>query len=81
LLGIEAALDKIGEQRGRDGRVLGRAFPEPERDLDAIGRDPERDDVGAPLQLEPVKHHHRQTHIVEAPAYQLTCLDRLWTAE
>jgi hypothetical protein len=28
LLGVEAALDQIGEQRRRDGRVLGRAFPE-----------------------------------------------------
>ena len=45
LLGVEAALDEVGEQRGRDGRVLGRAFPEPERDLDALGGDPERDDV------------------------------------
>jgi hypothetical protein len=34
-----------------------RAFPEPEQDLDALGRDPERDDVGASLQLEPVEHH------------------------
>ncbi len=47
------------------------AFPEPERDLDALGRDPERDHVGSPLQLEPVDHHHRQPHIVEAAAHQL----------
>ena len=44
------------------------AFPEPERDLDALGRDPERDDVGAALQLDPVEHHHRQAHVVEAAA-------------
>ena len=40
LLGIEAPLDQIGEQRGRDGRVLRRSFPEPERDLHALGGDP-----------------------------------------
>jgi hypothetical protein len=54
LLAVEAALDEIGEQRGRDGRVLGRAFPEPERDLDAVSGDAERD-VGAALQLDPVE--------------------------
>jgi hypothetical protein len=31
----------------------------------------ERDDIGAPLQLEPVQHQHRQAHVVEAPAHQL----------
>jgi hypothetical protein len=34
LLDIQAAVDEIGEQRGRDGRVLRRAVPQPERDLD-----------------------------------------------
>ena len=71
LLGVEAALDQVGEQRRRDGRVLGRAFPEPERDLDALGRDPEADDVGASLQLEPVDHHRRQPDVVEAATHQL----------
>ena len=33
LLGVEATLDQVGEQRGGDRGVLGRAFPEPERDL------------------------------------------------
>ena len=37
LLGIEAAVDEIGQQRPRERGVLGRAFPEPERDLDALG--------------------------------------------
>ena len=37
LLDVEAAVDQVGEQRGGDGRVLGRAFPEPERDLHAVG--------------------------------------------
>ena len=41
LLGIKATLDEIGEQRGRDGRVLGRAFPQPERDLHALRGDPQ----------------------------------------
>jgi hypothetical protein len=63
LLGIEPALDEIGQQRGRDGRVLGRAFPQPERDLHALGGDPERDDHHPALELEPVEHHHRQPQI------------------
>ena len=37
LLGIKAAVDEVGEQRPGERRVLGRAFPEPERDLDAVG--------------------------------------------
>ena len=41
LLGIEPALDQVGKQRGRDRRVLGRALVEPERDLHAVGGDPE----------------------------------------
>ena len=45
LLGVQAAVDEVGQQRGGDGGVLGRALPEPERDLDALGGDPERDDV------------------------------------
>jgi hypothetical protein len=34
LLGVQAAVDEVGQQRPREGGVLGRAFPEPERDLD-----------------------------------------------
>jgi hypothetical protein len=59
LLGVEAALDQIGEQRRGDGRVLGRAFPEPERDLHALGGDPERDDARPLAEVDPVDHHHR----------------------
>jgi len=33
LLDIQAALDQVGAQRGRDGGVLGRAVPQPERVL------------------------------------------------
>jgi hypothetical protein len=71
LLGIEATLDQIGQQRGRDGRVLGRALPEPERDLHPLGRDPERDDVRSALQLDPIQHQHRQPDIVQATGHQL----------
>ena len=42
LLGIEATPDQVGEQRRRHAGVLHAPFPEPERDLDALGRDPER---------------------------------------
>ena len=37
LLGIQAAVDEIGQQRPRERGVLGAALPEPERDLDALG--------------------------------------------
>jgi hypothetical protein len=69
--GSRAARDQVGEQRSREGRVFGAAFPEPKRDFDALGRDPEADDVDASLQLEPVDHHRRQPHVVEAAAHQL----------
>jgi hypothetical protein len=42
---VQAAVDEVGEQRAGERGVLGRAFPEPERDLDALGSDRERDDV------------------------------------
>ena len=71
LLGIEAAVDQVGEQRPREGRVLRGAFPEPERDLDAVGADPERDDVGALGDLQPVDHHHRQAHVFQPARHQI----------
>ena len=71
LLGIQPTLDEIGQQRGRDGRVLRRAFPEPERDLDALRGDPQRDDHHPALQLQPVEHHHRQPQIPSCAAHQL----------
>ena len=36
LLGVQAAVDEVGQQRAGERGVLGRAFPEPERDLDAL---------------------------------------------
>jgi site-specific DNA recombinase len=71
LLGIQAPLDEIGQQRVRDGRVLRAPFPQPERDLHALGADSERDDMGAIGDLEPVEHHHRQAHVVQPAAHQL----------
>jgi hypothetical protein len=71
LRGIEAAVDEIGQQRTGQRGVLGRAFPEPERDLDALGADPERDDVRALSDLKSVEHHHRQAHVLQAPRHQL----------
>jgi hypothetical protein len=49
LLCVEAAVDEVGKQRRRDGGVLGRALPQPERDLHAVTGDPEADDVRASL--------------------------------
>src|SRR3954469_23797662 len=54
LLDIQAALDEVREQGRSDGGVLGRAVPEPERVLDAVGVDPERDHATAALELDPV---------------------------
>ena len=66
LVGIEATVDEIGQQRPGQRGVLGAAFPEPERDLDALRRDAERDDVGALGDFDAVEHHHREAHVVEA---------------
>src|SRR5581483_3475968 len=67
---VKAAGDEVREQRLGDGRVLGRAVPQPERQLDAVGRDPERDHAAAALQLDPVQHQHRQPDVVEAATHQ-----------
>jgi hypothetical protein len=71
LLDIEAALDQVGEQRGGDGSVLGRAVPQPERVLGPVGVDPQGDDAAAALELDPVEHQHRQPQIIERAAHQL----------
>jgi len=71
LLDIEAALDQVRQQRGRDGRVLGRAVPQTERALDPVGVDPQGDDAAAALELDPVEHQHRQAQIPERAAHQL----------
>ena len=54
-----------------DGRVLGRTVPQPERELLALGRDPERDDVRAAVQLDPVEHDHRQAQVGERTVHQV----------
>jgi len=64
------AVDKIAHQRGRERGVLGRALPEPERDLDPVGGYPEADDVGAALELDPVDHQHREADVVKAAAHE-----------
>jgi len=65
LLDVEPAVHEIGQQRGGDGRVLARPVPQPERELVALRRDPQRDDVGAAVQLDPVEHDHRQAQVGE----------------
>src|ERR1700704_1262735 len=37
LLGIEATVDEVREQLAAERGVFGRALPQPERDLDAVG--------------------------------------------
>ena len=67
----QPTVDQIGEQRGRDRRVLRRALPQRQRHLRAIDRDPERDDVRHPGQLDPVDHHDRQLEIAQIATQQL----------
>jgi hypothetical protein len=71
LLCVEAALDEVGQQRRRHRGVLGRAVPKPERMLDAVGVDAERDDTAAPLELDPVEHEHRQAQIAQGPRHEV----------
>ena len=71
LLWVEAAVDEIGQQGACQRGVLGRPLPQPERDLDAVGRDAERHDVRALGDLDAVEHHHRQAHVLQAAAHQL----------
>ena len=59
LLGIKAPVDQIRQQRASQGGVLGRALPQPQRDLDTVGTDPECHDVRAVGDVDPVEHHHR----------------------
>jgi len=71
VIGVKATIDEIGEQLPRERRVLGRAFPQAERDLHPLGCDPERDDMGPLGDLQPVQHHHRQPNVIEPTAHQL----------
>jgi hypothetical protein len=36
-----------------------------------LGRDPERDDVAAVGDLDPVEHHHREAHVLQPASHQL----------
>jgi site-specific DNA recombinase len=71
LLDVQPSVHEIGQQRGGDGRVLARSVPQPERELVALGRDPQRDDVGAAVQLDPVEHDHRQAQVAQRTVHQL----------
>jgi hypothetical protein len=53
LTDIQAAIDEIGQQRGRDRRVLRRALPQPERDLHALRRDPKATTLQRPFRSTP----------------------------
>ena len=70
LVAVQAAVDEVREQLDADALVLRRAVPQPQRDLDAIGRDAERDDAAAALQLEAVEHQRRQANVLERTGHQ-----------
>ena len=55
---------------GGDGLVLRRAVPQTERHLHAIGRDPQRDDAAAALQLDRVEHQHREPDVGQRAAHE-----------
>ena len=71
LLNIQPAGHQIGQQCAGDGGVLGAAGPQPERELLALGRDPQRDDIRAALDLDPIEHHHREAQIGQLPGHQM----------
>ena len=68
--GVEPALDAPVEQRPHQLLGLGRPLRDPERDLDAVGRDADRDHHGV---LDPaadrcaVERHRRQSQVVQPP--------------
>jgi hypothetical protein len=49
-------------------RVLRRALPQPERDLDPVSADPQGDDVRPAPQVNPIEHEHRQPHVLQPVA-------------
>jgi len=53
LIAVQAAVDQVREQLNAGALGLRRAVPQPERDLDAIGADAERDDAAGPLSSRP----------------------------
>jgi hypothetical protein len=71
LLDVQTTGHQIRQQRAGDGGVLGATAPQPQRELFTLGRDPQRDDVRAALDLDPVEHHDRQPQIGELPGHQM----------
>ncbi len=71
LIAVQAALDEVGQQCRRDGRVLGGSVPQAERMLDAVGVDAHGDDAAAALELDAVEHHHRQAQVAQRPRHQI----------
>ena len=61
----QAAALEVGEQTLTDGRVLRRAFPEPERVLRAVSADPQRDDQAVLADMDAVEHEADQIQVVE----------------
>jgi hypothetical protein len=71
LLTIPGRLARVGQQRGRDGRVLRRPVPQPERVLGPVGVDAQRHHAAAALERDPVEHQHRQAQVVQRTRHEL----------
>jgi hypothetical protein len=65
LLDVQAAVDEVCEQCDGDRLVLRRAVPQPERHLDAVGADAERDNATEALEVDPVEHQRRQPDVLQ----------------
>ena len=71
LLRVQAGVDQVGQQHRHERGVLGRALPQPKRDLHTLGAYTQRDDVCAIGDLKPVEHHHREAAVIQPTLHQL----------
>ena len=70
LLAVQAAVHEVAQQLAADRRVLRRAVPQAQRDLDAFGRHAQRHDAAAALQLQAVEHQGGEANVGQRPAHQ-----------
>ena len=73
-IGIESALEQVGQQRGDHARGLAGAFAQAQHVLVSLGVDAECHQHDAVVEVDAVDHHHRRVHAVQAPAQPLVDL-------